>query len=54
MHMDNWQYFMILVGVHYQVEIPFPALRFKKLEKQEMESQLRSALPATGNGTSIW
>ena len=30
MHMGNWQYFMILLGVHYQVEIPFPALHLKK------------------------
>ena len=29
MHMGNWQYFMILLGVHYQVEIPFPALHLK-------------------------
>ena len=33
MHMGNWQQFIILLGVHYQVEIPFPALHFKKKGK---------------------
>ena len=35
MHLGNWQHFMILLGVHYQVEIPFPALHFKKKENRK-------------------
>ena len=31
--MKDWQFFMILLGVHYQVEIPFPVSHLKK-EKQ--------------------
>ena len=40
MYMSDWQFCMIILGVHYQVEIPFPVFSFFKCE--------------TGNGISTW
>ena len=40
MYMSDWQFCMMIQGVHYQVEIPFPVFSFFKCE--------------TGNGISTW